>query len=140
MVYNFSSIAIILQYLSAMYTHRMSSHYPRFDVPYEGILYCAPFTDEALYIEQYNKANFGMSPIYHTLSTCTPTDGFCWSFFCFSFFLWNQPHFYRFNLLSLNRSAVEEYFKQPVVVSLTFLLCFLHSFSLSLSVCLSGYI
>lgn len=54
--------------------------------PTIGDLYCAPFTDESLYMEQATKANF-----------------------------WNQTSFYGIDLTSLKSAAFEEYFKQPVV-------------------------
>lgn len=54
--------------------------------PSLGDLYIAPFTDESLYMEQANKANF-----------------------------WNQNSFYGVDLSSLKSSAFDEYFKQPVV-------------------------
>jgi len=54
--------------------------------PSVGDLYIAPFTDESLYMEQANKANF-----------------------------WNQTSFYGVDLSSLKSSAFDEYFRQPVV-------------------------
>jgi len=54
--------------------------------PTIGDLYCAPFTDEALYMEQATKANF-----------------------------WNQTSFYGIDLTSLKSQAFDEYFRQPVV-------------------------
>jgi len=54
--------------------------------PTQGDLHISPFTDEALYMEQYQKANF-----------------------------WYQESFHGVNLTSLRTAAVEEYFKQPIV-------------------------
>ena len=54
--------------------------------PTLGDLYVAPFTDEALYMEQASKANF-----------------------------WSQNSFYGIDLNVLKPAAFEEYFKQPVV-------------------------
>jgi type I protein arginine methyltransferase len=54
--------------------------------PTKGDLYAAPFTDEILYMEQVNKANF-----------------------------WNQTCFYGVDLSSLKNLAHEEYFNQPIV-------------------------
>jgi type I protein arginine methyltransferase len=54
--------------------------------PSRGDLHIAPFTDESLYIEQYNKANF-----------------------------WFQTHFHGVDLSSMRASAMKEYFRQPVV-------------------------
>lgn len=56
--------------------------------PTQGDLHVAPFTDEALYMEQFSKANF-----------------------------WYQESFHGINLTSLRDAAVKEYFKQPIVVS-----------------------
>ena len=54
--------------------------------PTKGDLYLAPFTDEALYMEQYSKSNF-----------------------------WYQQSFYGVDISHLREQAFEEYFKQPVV-------------------------
>lgn len=54
--------------------------------PTLGDLYVAPFTDEALYMEQAAKANF-----------------------------WSQNSFYGIDLTVLKPLAFDEYFKQPVV-------------------------
>nr|QDG00785.1 histone-arginine methyltransferase CARM1-2 [Brachionus koreanus] len=54
--------------------------------PTQGDLYIAPFTDEALFMEQVAKANF-----------------------------WSQNSFYGIDLSALKTAAYEEYFKQPVV-------------------------
>lgn len=56
--------------------------------PTQGDLYMAPFTDDALYMEQFSKANF-----------------------------WCQPCFHGVDLSSIRHAAVKEYFKQPIVVS-----------------------
>ena len=58
--------------------------------PTTGDLHIAPFTDDALHMEQFSKANF-----------------------------WYQQSFHGVDLTSLRRAAIEEYFKQPIVVSLT---------------------
>ncbi|XP_003388033.1 PREDICTED: histone-arginine methyltransferase CARMER-like [Amphimedon queenslandica] len=54
--------------------------------PSQGILYCAPFTDELLYIELCNKISF-----------------------------WYQQHFHGMDLTSIRDAALDEYFNQPVV-------------------------
>ena len=54
--------------------------------PTQGDLYLAPFSDEALYMEQYSKSNF-----------------------------WYQQSFYGVDISHLREQAFEEYFKQPVV-------------------------
>jgi histone-arginine methyltransferase CARM1 len=54
--------------------------------PSVGDMYVAPFTDEALYMEQASKANF-----------------------------WSQTAFYGIDLSALKQNAFDEYFKQPVV-------------------------
>ncbi|CBY24231.1 unnamed protein product [Oikopleura dioica] len=54
--------------------------------PSIGDLHVAPFTDEALYMEQFQKANF-----------------------------WYQQSFHGVDLSSLRDDAVAEYFKQPIV-------------------------
>ena len=51
-----------------------------------GDLHVAPLTDEALYMEQFNKVNF-----------------------------WYQEYFHGVNLSSLRNSAMTEYFRQPIV-------------------------
>ena len=55
--------------------------------PTTGDLHIAPFTDDALHMEQFSKANF-----------------------------WYQQSFHGVDLTSLRRAAIEEYFKQPIVV------------------------
>ncbi|KFW69346.1 Histone-arginine methyltransferase CARM1, partial [Pygoscelis adeliae] len=50
-------------------------------------IHLAPFSDEQLYMEQYSRANF-----------------------------WYQECFYGVNLSSLRSAAVDEYFRQPIVV------------------------
>jgi len=62
--------------------------------PTQGDLHIAPFTDEALYMEQYQKANF-----------------------------WYQESFHGVNLTSLRTPAVEEYFKQPIVDTFDMRIC-----------------
>jgi len=54
--------------------------------PSRGDLHIAPFTDEALYMEQVNKVNF-----------------------------WYQDFFHGVNLSSLRKAAMDEYFRQPIV-------------------------
>uniref|UniRef100_A0A8C5RT39 Histone-arginine methyltransferase CARM1 n=1 Tax=Laticauda laticaudata TaxID=8630 RepID=A0A8C5RT39_LATLA len=56
--------------------------------PTIGDVHLAPFTDEQLYMEQFTKANF-----------------------------WYQPSFHGVDLSALRGAAVDEYFRQPVVVS-----------------------
>ncbi|BFZ16513.1 hypothetical protein BsWGS_19552 [Bradybaena similaris] len=62
--------------------------------PTQGDLHIAPFTDEALYMEQYQKANF-----------------------------WYQESFHGVNLTSLRNAAVLEYFKQPIVDTFDVRIC-----------------
>lgn len=62
--------------------------------PGQGDLHIAPFTDEALYMEQYSKANF-----------------------------WYQESFHGVNLCSLRNTAVSEYFKQPIVDTFDIRIC-----------------
>uniref|UniRef100_A0A2C9L7J3 type I protein arginine methyltransferase n=1 Tax=Biomphalaria glabrata TaxID=6526 RepID=A0A2C9L7J3_BIOGL len=62
--------------------------------PTQGDLHVAPFTDEALYMEQYQKANF-----------------------------WYQESFHGVNLTSLRSAAVSEYFKQPIVDTFDIRIC-----------------
>ena len=54
--------------------------------PSRGDLHVAPFTDEALYMEQINKVNF-----------------------------WYQEYFHGVNLGCLRDAAMKEYFRQPIV-------------------------
>ena len=54
--------------------------------PSRGDLHVAPFTDEALYMEQINKVNF-----------------------------WYQDYFHGVHLSSLRDAALKEYFRQPIV-------------------------
>ena len=54
--------------------------------PTRGDLHVAPFSDEALYMEQINKVNF-----------------------------WYQDYFHGVNLSSLRNAALGEYFRQPIV-------------------------
>ncbi|XP_062560037.1 histone-arginine methyltransferase CARMER isoform X2 [Armigeres subalbatus] len=62
--------------------------------PSRGDLHVAPFTDEALYMEQYNKANF-----------------------------WMQTEFHGVNLVSLRDAAMKEYFRQPIVDTFDIRIC-----------------
>jgi len=62
--------------------------------PTTGDLYVTPFTDESLYMEQVGKANF-----------------------------WYQQSFYGVDLTTLRESAIEEYFKQPIVDSFDVRVC-----------------
>ncbi|XP_063219806.1 histone-arginine methyltransferase CARMER isoform X4 [Bacillus rossius redtenbacheri] len=54
--------------------------------PSRGDLHIAPFTDDSLYMEQFNKANF-----------------------------WFQQSFHGVDLRSLRQAAMKEYFRQPIV-------------------------
>ena len=56
-------------------------------MPTQGDLYIAPFTDEELYLEQMNKAQF-----------------------------WEQKSFYSLDLSSLKETAQMEYLSQPIKV------------------------
>merc|ERR1719422_900472 len=62
--------------------------------PSRGDLHLAPFTDEALYMEQFNKVNF-----------------------------WYQEYFHGVNLSSLRNSAMTEYFRQPIVDTFDINIC-----------------
>ena len=57
--------------------------------PSRGDLHVAPFTDEALYMEQINKVNF-----------------------------WYQDYFHGVHLSVLRDAALKEYFRQPIVSTL----------------------
>lgn len=54
--------------------------------PTKGDLYVAPFTDDALFMEHFGKSNF-----------------------------WCQTSFYGVNLTTVRQSALQEYFRQPIV-------------------------
>lgn len=62
--------------------------------PSRGDLHVAPFTDEALFSEQYNKANF-----------------------------WYQTSFHNVDLSSLREAAMKEYFRQPIVDTFDIRIC-----------------
>ncbi|CAF1282644.1 unnamed protein product [Adineta steineri] len=62
--------------------------------PTQGDLYVTPFTDEGLYMEQVGKANF-----------------------------WYQQSFYGVDLTTLRDSALDEYFKQPIVDNFDVRIC-----------------
>ena len=43
--------------------------------PTQGILYCAPFTDDMLYMEQFNKVSFWYCIIvHHTYNSISPDN------------------------------------------------------------------
>lgn len=62
--------------------------------PSRGDLHVAPFTDEALYMEQYNKANF-----------------------------WYQTSFHGVDLSAMRKAAISEYFRQPIVDTFDIRIC-----------------
>lgn len=62
--------------------------------PTQGDLHVAPFSDEGLYLEQYNKANF-----------------------------WYQSAFHGVNLSALHHEAMKEYFRQPIVDTFDIRIC-----------------
>ncbi|KAL1489172.1 hypothetical protein ABEB36_014110 [Hypothenemus hampei] len=62
--------------------------------PTRGDLHIAPFTDDALYMEQYSKANF-----------------------------WFQTCFHGVNLSAIQNCAVKEYFRQPIVDTFDVRIC-----------------
>jgi histone-arginine methyltransferase CARM1 len=66
--------------------------------PGKGDLHVAPFTDDTLYMEQFNKANF-----------------------------WYTASFHGVNLTSLREAAVKEYFSQPVVDTFDIRICLANS-------------
>lgn len=67
--------------------------------PSQGDLHIAPFSDDALYMEQFSKANF-----------------------------WQQPSFHGVDLTSLRDAAVAEYFRQPVVDTFDIRICLAPTF------------
>lgn len=62
--------------------------------PSRGDLHVAPFSDEALYMEQYNKANF-----------------------------WYQTSFHGVDLSAMRAAAMKEYFRQPIVDTFDIRVC-----------------
>lgn len=62
--------------------------------PTHGDLHIAPFSDESLYSEQYNKANF-----------------------------WYQSSFHGVDLTSLHKEGMKEYFRQPIVDTFDVRIC-----------------
>ncbi|XP_064625239.1 histone-arginine methyltransferase CARM1-like isoform X2 [Lineus longissimus] len=62
--------------------------------PTKGDLYVAPFTDDALYMEQFSKSNF-----------------------------WYQQSFYGVDLSGLRNDAIKEYFRQPIVDTFDVRIC-----------------
>lgn len=62
--------------------------------PCQGELHVAPFQDETLYTEQFNKASF-----------------------------WYQNAFHNVDLRSLRQSAHNEYFRQPIVDTFDIRIC-----------------
>lgn len=62
--------------------------------PSRGDLHVAPFSDEQLFIEQYNKANF-----------------------------WYQTSFHNVDLSCLRNAAMKEYFRQPIVDTFDIRIC-----------------
>lgn len=62
--------------------------------PTRGDLHIAPFTDDALFMEQYNKANF-----------------------------WYQTCFHGVDLSALRTAAMKEYFRQPIVDTFDVRIC-----------------
>ncbi|KAJ8306635.1 hypothetical protein KUTeg_017180 [Tegillarca granosa] len=62
--------------------------------PTQGDLHITPFTDEALYMEQFSKANF-----------------------------WYQQSFHGIDLACLRNAAISEYFKQPIVDTFDVRIC-----------------
>lgn len=62
--------------------------------PSRGDLHVAPFSDEALYIEQFNKSNF-----------------------------WYQTSFHGVDLSSIRSAAMREYFRQPIVDTFDIRIC-----------------
>ncbi|CAH1640810.1 unnamed protein product [Spodoptera littoralis] len=62
--------------------------------PTRGDLHIAPFTDDALFMEQYNKANF-----------------------------WYQTCFHGVDLSALRTAAMKEYFRQPIVDTFDIRIC-----------------
>ena len=69
-----------------LYQYILYQNYAGKMFPSRGDLHVAPFTDEALYMEQINKVNF-----------------------------WYQEYFHGVNLGCLRDAAMKEYFRQPIV-------------------------
>ena len=79
--------------------------------PSRGDLHVAPFTDEALYMEQINKVNF-----------------------------WYQDYFHGVHLSSLRDAALKEYFRQPIVSSrVTWSICH-HNYRVTQKVSDQGWV
>ncbi|XP_033636313.1 histone-arginine methyltransferase CARM1-like [Asterias rubens] len=66
--------------------------------PTIGELHCAPFSDDAIYMEQFTKANF-----------------------------WYQQSFHGVNLTSLREEALQEYLRQPIVDTFDIRICLARS-------------
>lgn len=79
---------MLLQPLIIVYSLLYAGHV----MPTQSDLYIAPFTDEMLYMEQMNKAQF-----------------------------WQQKTFHSVDLSSLKEAALLEYFSQPIKVCKHFL-------------------
>lgn len=62
--------------------------------PSRGDLHIAPFSDENLYMEQFNKANF-----------------------------WYQTCFHGVDLSAMRNNAMKEYFRQPIVDTFDIRIC-----------------
>lgn len=62
--------------------------------PSRGDLHVAPFSDENLYMEQFNKANF-----------------------------WYQTCFHGVDLSAMRNNAIKEYFRQPIVDTFDIRIC-----------------
>lgn len=62
--------------------------------PSRGDLHIAPFSDENLYMEQFNKANF-----------------------------WYQTCFHGVDLSAMRNNAIKEYFRQPIVDTFDIRIC-----------------
>lgn len=62
--------------------------------PSRGDLHIAPFSDDSLYMEQFNKANF-----------------------------WCQTCFHGVDLSAMRNNAIKEYFRQPIVDTFDIRIC-----------------
>ena len=83
--------------------------------PTQALFYTAPFSDEALYMEQYTKASFWYDDPFY-----------------FNWYIWYviilicrfQPQFKGVDVSPLKDAAMDEYFTQPVKVCILWLLTY----------------
>lgn len=86
---------IILYYPVLLFIHYLNNYYTGGRMfPSRGDLHIAPFSDENLYMEQFNKANF-----------------------------WYQTCFHGVDLSAMRNNAIKEYFRQPIVDTFDIRIC-----------------